>query len=52
MRTSSDPGQLRILMEECTPDVIDAGADGYSHDAYVTARMEQIDQLWYMDGMG
>ena len=39
-------------MEECTPDVIDAGADGYSHDAYVTARMEQIDQLWYMDGMG
>ena len=29
-RTSSNPGQLRLLVEECTPDAINAGADDYS----------------------
>ncbi len=51
-RTSSNPGQLRLLVEECTSNAIDAGADDYSHEDYVIARMEQTHQLWYMDRMG
>ncbi|KAL3765643.1 hypothetical protein ACHAW5_000326 [Stephanodiscus triporus] len=45
------PDYYQLLMEECTPDY-DTGANGFSHDAYVMTRMEQMDQLWFMDGMG
>ncbi|KAL3816378.1 hypothetical protein ACHAXA_000456 [Cyclostephanos tholiformis] len=46
------PDYYQLLMEECTPDY-DGGSNGFfSHDAYVTTRMEQMDQLWVMDGMG
>jgi hypothetical protein len=48
------PHDHQLLMEGCLPPrplgVGGVGAGNYC--AYVTVRMEQMDQLWHMDGMG
>ena len=50
------PDYYQLLMEECDyyPDGSDGtvGIHGLSwNDAYVTTRLEQMDQLWIMDTM-
>jgi hypothetical protein len=55
------PDYYQLLIEECTYDYYytdktvtgTTGINGLSwDDAYVTTRLVQMDQLWYMDNMG
>ena len=43
------PDYYQLLLEACTPDSLTSNPDGNNNEGTIIARMEQMDQLWYLD---